>query len=293
MTVLEDGQTYTYYEGWPNEGLEKLRVADPLLLLLHAPDLLDLLNLPFHFSIVAGQRPPQHGASPLYEAVFVKPAWGLRQEKHPDAQDQRRDYRHREHPAPPLDGSERDAHQVGDQDPYRDHELVERNQRPTRVRRGYLGDVERHDERGQADAQTQHKAAEDQNYHGGRQGHDQGSDGEDNGSQHGSPPAAESVSERSARKSADHSPDQQEADYQTLYEVRERPEVLLYKEQSPRDHTRVVAEEQAPRRRDRSRDLYERSLASCSCAGTPRRHISSLPNSLDRMMAQHIIRRAS
>jgi hypothetical protein len=136
-------------------------------------------------------------------ALLVEPARALRHKQHANEEHDGGDHPEPEHPAPVAAAGKGVVHEVGNEDPARDRQLVQRDQRAADLRRGELGDVEGADDGGEADPDAVDQSAEDQHLDVRRERHDQRADEEDHGADEDEPASAEAVGEAAAERCTD------------------------------------------------------------------------------------------
>jgi hypothetical protein len=206
-----------------------------------------------------GQRRPRGEVV----AAHHQPARALRHPPHAEGERQCRQAAEAQHPAPAFDVVEGEPDQVGGEDADRHRELEEADQAPAALRRRDLGDVDGGGSRGEADCDADHDPGYDQHLGAGGRRAGQGARDEDEGCQQDHQAAAVAVGRGPGKSGAGDGSDRHRGDDQTLGEAAEA-EVALDEEQSPGDHTGVVAEEQPAEPGDRCSQDY---VAPCP---TPR-----------------------
>jgi hypothetical protein len=178
---------------------------------------------------------------------FLKPAAGCEPPRrvghHVDAGDQR-DAGHgaeEKHRAPRF--GEREADDVGAENAERDRELIDRDQHAPPVRRGVFGNVERRDDRGEANGKAEDEAREGQHRYAGCKGGEHRAQHEQRARHQQRAAPAERLGEPARHQRAEQRPERDRGGDDAFQHRRDR-ELAPQQVESARDHPFVEAEQE-------------------------------------------------
>ncbi len=202
-------------------------------------------------------------AREIAASVLVAPglkqiARTFRHEEHARNQDRRGHDGQPQHPAPRFVARERVVHDKRAEDADRDRELVKRNQRAANLRGRDFRDVERRDDRGDADPDADHEAGDEQRHDLGRKRRPDRARAEDDARHEQRRSASDPVGQVAGGDRTQNAAGKHDADR----EFRERPsesEVFGDEENGAGDDAGVVPEQQAAQRGNRRHEQHERS----------------------------------
>ena len=189
-------------------------------------------------------QPQQGGPGLVGMPVPGQPARRLGQQEHADGQHDAGHAAQPQHPPPGGVGGQGIADQVGAEDAQRDGELVAGHERSTLLRRGDLGQVQRRQHGGAADADTHQHASGEQHGEAWRQGRYDSARDEDHRRRQQDRPAAEPVGQAPGERRPEGGAPERDAGDDAEHqggEVERRPQ----EQQRPRDDARIIPEQQA------------------------------------------------